>query len=78
MLLAGLIFTSCSGQTQTTEVLDEAKRAGRDVASFQHASEDYFRDMDGGIALTAEEIKGRNMWNVWSGGNDRLWNAMSE
>ena len=77
-LLAGLIFTSCSSQTQTTEVLDEAKRAGRDVASFQHAAEDYFRDMDGGIALTAEEIKGRNMWNVWSGGNDRLWNAMSE
>src|SRR5678816_476587 len=77
-LLAGLIFTSCSSQTQTTEVLDEAKRAGRDVASFQHAAEDYFRDMDGGLALTVEEIKGRNMWNVWSGGNDRLWNAMSE
>ena len=77
-LLAGLIFTSCSSQTQTTEVLDEAKRAGRDVASFQHAAEDYFRDMDGGVALTVEEIKGRNMWNVWSGGNDRLWNAMSE
>src|SRR5258706_12649143 len=34
--------------------------------------------MDGGVAMTAEEIKGRNMWNVWSGGNDRLWNAMSD
>ena len=78
ILLAGLLFTGCSKQTQSVEVLDEAKRAGRDVTSFQHASEDYFHDMDGGVTLTAEEIKGRNMWNVWSGGNDRLWNAMTE
>lgn len=78
ILLAGLLFTGCSKQTQSVEVPDEAKRAGRDVTSFQHASEDYFHDMDGGVTLTAEEIKGRNMWNVWSGGNDRLWNAMTE
>ncbi len=78
ILLAGLLFTGCSKQTQSVAVLDEAKRAGRDVTSFQHASEDYFHDMDGGVTLTAEEIKGRNMWNVWSGGNDRLWNAMTE
>ena len=52
-LLAGLIFTSCSSQTQTTEVLDEAKHAGRDGASFQHAAEDYFHDMDGGVELDA-------------------------
>ena len=78
ILIAGLIFTSCSRQTSSVQVLDEAKRAGRDAASFQHASEDYFHDMDGGVMLTADEIKGRNMWNVWSGGNDRLWNTMTE
>src|SRR3954470_3641315 len=78
IFFAVVIFASCSRQIQSTDVLDEAKRAGRDAASFQHASEDYFHDMDGGVALTAEEIKGRNMWNVWSGGNDHLWNAMSE
>jgi hypothetical protein len=33
--------------------------------------------MDGGIALTPEEVKGRNMWNVWSGGNDRFWETMT-
>src|SRR5215203_2002182 len=78
VLIGAIVFASCSSQNKSLEVLDEAKRAGRDVASFQHAAEDYFRDMDGGLTLTAEEIKGRNMWNVWSGGNDRLWNAMSE
>ena len=78
VLLAGLLVTGCSKPAQNAGVLDEAKRAGRDVTSFPHASEDYFHDMDGGVILTAEEIKGRNMWNVWSGGNDRLWNAMTD
>src|SRR5215469_2378197 len=59
------------------QVLDEARAAGRDAASFAAADEDYFHDMDGGIALTPEEVKGRNMWNVWSGGNDRFWDTMT-
>jgi len=71
-------LTSCSKQPQPGEVLDEAKQAGREVGSFTHASEDYFHDMDGGLTLTPEEIKGRNMWLVWSGGNDRFWNSMTD
>lgn len=58
-------------------VLDEAKRAGRTAASFTPADEDYFHDMDDGIALTPEEIRGRNTWIVWTGGNDRLWDVLS-
>ena len=78
ILVTGLIFSSCSKESPSVDVLDEAKRAGREVASFPHATEDYFRDMDNGIQLTAAEIQGRNMWNVWTGGNDRLWNHMTE
>ena len=59
------------------KVLDEARQAGRDVASFHAADEDYFHDMDGAEPLTADEIKGRNMWIVWTGGNDRFWDAIS-
>ena len=33
--------------------------------------------MDGGVALTADEIKGRNTWIVWTGGNDRFWDALT-
>ncbi len=58
-------------------VLDEARRANRPAASMPAADEDYFHDMDGGLALTADEIKGRNTWLVWSGGNDRLWDSLS-
>jgi hypothetical protein len=64
-------------------VLDEAKAAGRTPASFRapgsnHAAgEDYFRAADGGVALTPEEVRGRNTWIVWTGGNDRFWDTIT-
>ena len=69
---------ACSGDPKPGKVLDEAKQAGREAASFPHADEDYFRQMDRGVPLTPEEIKGRNMWLVWTGGNDAFWNRMTE
>ena len=57
-------------------VLDEAMQAGRKAESFPAADEDYFKDMDGGVQLTASEIKGRNNWIVWTGGNDRFWDHL--
>jgi hypothetical protein len=33
--------------------------------------------MDGGVALTVNEIKGRNNWIVWTGGNDRFWDYLA-
>lgn len=56
--------------------LDEATQAKVDDAVFVHADEDYFKAMDGGLALSPDEVRGRNMWNVWTGGNDRFWNRM--
>src|SRR5262249_37356629 len=58
-------------------VLDEALRAGRTARSFPAAGEDFFQNMDGRMVLTADEIKGRNMWIVWTGGNDRFWDLMT-
>jgi hypothetical protein len=58
-------------------IQDEALLAGRTVATFPAASEDYFHDMDGGIALTAAEIQGRNTWLAWSGGDDRFWDGLT-
>ena len=78
LLLGSLLVAGCSRGPQIGEVLDEAKLAGRDGPSFTHATEDYFHDMDGAPALTPQEIAGRNMWLVWSGGNDRLWDRMTD
>ena len=58
-------------------LLDEAQRVGREATSFPQADEDYFHDMDNGVALSPEEIKGRNMWIVWTGGNDRQWDQLT-
>ena len=63
-----LLLTAFDSGPKPGQVLDEARAAGRDAASFPAAAEDYFHDMDGGIALPPEEIKGRNTWNVWTGG----------
>jgi hypothetical protein len=63
-------------QPLSGHVRDEALIVGRDASSFPAAGEDYFHDMDGGVALTPEEVKGRNTWIVWAGGNDRFWDRI--
>ena len=66
---------------QATPARYRARRSpagGSKRSVFPQASEDYFHDMDGGVAFDADEIKGRNMWLVWTGGNDRLWNLMTD
>src|SRR6185436_2977406 len=39
---------------------------------------DVFKPMDGGIALSADEIKGRNTWNLWCGGDEQFWDRMAQ
>ncbi len=73
LFVGAVLLASCSKGPQPGAVLDEAKQVGRDGASFQHSADDYFRDMDGGVKLTGGEVQGRNMWLVWTGGNDRFW-----
>jgi hypothetical protein len=48
------------------------------------ARPDYFEDMDYNLvngkprpAFTDEEIAGRNMWLLWTGGNDRFWDRLT-
>ena len=72
-----LVLLSSPGGPKPGQVLDEAKLAGRAPETLKGATEDYFHDMDGGIALSEAGIVGRNNWIVWSGGNDRLWDALA-
>jgi hypothetical protein len=70
------------------EVQDEAMRAGRIADSFPpagrdegyasryHVPADYFAAMDNGVQLSDDEVKGRDMWLVWTGGNDRFWDVL--
>ena len=74
LLIVGLLVFPLS---QSGKVKDEALLAGRTAESFPAADEDYFHDMDSGVVLTPEEVKGRNNWIVWTGGNDRFWDLIS-
>jgi hypothetical protein len=62
-------------------VLDEAQSVGRAASTFVAADEDYFADMDrdkdGKVALTPQEVRGRNTWIVWTAGDDRLWDQLT-
>jgi len=76
--LLGLAFALpvCAAAAQAP--LDEAQRAGRSDASFPQAGEDFFHDMDNGVQLTPDEARGRNMWIVWTGGDDRFWDRVTK
>ncbi|MEA1673875.1 hypothetical protein [Nitrospirillum sp. BR 11163] len=73
-LVAAVLLLSGCGDKQ---VKDEAMRAGRAADTFPAADEDYFKDMDGGVQLSLKEIRGRNNWVVWTGGNDRFWDLIT-
>ncbi len=72
--LLSLLFTTGCGKPYE----DEAKLAGKSTADFPQITADVFKRMDGGIALTEEEIMGRNAWNLWSGGNEHFWNEVAQ
>jgi hypothetical protein len=82
-LLSALLGLGCTlalpatADPQPGHVLDEAKSVQRDAASLGGAADDYFHAMDGGIDLSPDEAKGRNTWIVWTGGNDRMWDALT-
>ena len=72
-----LVFVIVFPLSKSGKVKDEAMLAGRTAESMPAADEDYFHDMDGGIQLSADEVKGRNNWIVWTAGNDRFWDLIS-
>jgi len=78
-LTLALLCVNCGAKPagKPGQVLDEARQSSRNVESFPAADEDYFHDMDGGISLSPEEIKGRNTWLVWTGGDDTLWDDLT-
>jgi protein-S-isoprenylcysteine O-methyltransferase Ste14 len=75
---AVLIGALLGNAPQPGTVEDEAARAKREVATFPAADEDYFHAMDNGAQFSPDQVKGRNMWIVWTGGNDRFWDLITK
>lgn len=71
-LFVAVWLSGCGGPAE-----DEAKQAGKTTADFPESAVDYFADMDGGGKFTEAEIKGRNTWMVWTGGNEAFWDYLA-
>lgn len=74
-LLAAMLvgLASCTQK----DAVDEATAAGKTVADFPETRVDLFQPMDGGIALTPEEVAGRNTWMLWTGGDEAFWDYLA-
>jgi len=58
---------------------DEAKAAGLTKEHFAQAADeaDLFAPTDGGIPMDAAQIRGRNTWWAWTGGNQAFWDWLA-
>ena len=59
-------------------MIDEASQSGMKPEAMKPPDEDYFQAADDGLSLTPDEVKGRDAWFVWTGGNDRFWNQLTQ
>jgi hypothetical protein len=78
-----LSFVACRHDPKPGTVVDEAMRVGVAPETLVRPTPDYFHDMDFNRVdgrtptFSPEEVAGRNMWMVWTGGNDRLWDRLT-
>jgi hypothetical protein len=71
-------FFVLSGCRNNSSLVDEAKANNKTLADYPEESRDLFKGMDSDIQLTADEIKGRNTWLMWTAGNQAFWNYMAQ
>ena len=64
-----------SGCRHDLSLVDDG--GGRKPSDFPESKIDVFAQMDDGIALTPDEIQGRNTWNLWCAGNEQFWDRMA-
>jgi hypothetical protein len=64
VIVTGIIGTGCDKKPKVDEVSLKDDGGGRKPADFPELAIDVFKAMDSGIALTEDEIKGRNTWNL--------------
>lgn len=74
---AGVAFLWLSAAAGCSSEVGEDRAGGRKPEDFPELAADVFRPMDGGLRLSADEIKGRNTWNLWCGGNEQFWDRMA-
>jgi len=81
LLLLGIVAIGgvalYQGRKDSRPAQDEAKLSGKTTADFPESAADYFKAMDNGIALDENQVKGRNTWMIWTGGNEAFWDYLA-
>ena len=79
VVVAGLLVAWLCHWRRPQPAQDEAMAAGIPVRFFHQAAgePDHFRDMDGAAAFTPAEVRGRNTWMVWTGGDEAFWDYLA-
>ena len=77
VIAVGVMGGGCGKKQKPTDASLIDDGGGRKPGDFPELALDVFKAMDGGIALTADEIKGRNTWNLWCGGNEQFWDRQA-
>ncbi len=75
LAFAGCVLALTGCQKAETSLVDDG--GGRTPEQFPELAVDVFPSMDGGIHLNPDQIKGRNTWNLWTGGDEQFWERMS-
>ena len=74
--LALLVAVSCQ-RDSGPPAEDRPHHDGLKPERFAEAAVDAFRGMDGGVVLDSDQVKGRNTWMLWSGGNGEFWDWLA-
>ena len=74
----GFLETGCDRKPKADANALRDNGGGRTVKDFPEIAADVFKPMDGGIALSPEAIKGRNTWNLWTGGDEQFWDRVAK
>jgi len=77
LILAAIAVALWFVRSRAPAPIDDAKAAGKTVADFPQSTSQAFDAMDGGIALSDDETKGRNTWLLWTAGDQTFWDRMA-
>ena len=78
LVVAGVIVAVWYLRPCVPAIADDAKASGNTVVDFPQTASNAFDAMDGGIALTEEETKGRNTWLLWTAGDQTFWDLLAQ
>src|SRR5260370_37074574 len=73
LLVMGRLGARCAKKNTALLAADGVRKP----EDFPEIAADVFQAMDGGIKLAPDEIKGRNTWNLWCGGNEQFWDRVA-